>query len=273
MGERGIENPRLDAEILVAHGLGLGRLELYLNFDRPVAPDERTRVRELLRERGRHVPVAYLTGEREFFSLSFHVEPGILIPRPETEHLVEVVLPMLEGGDEALIADVGTGSGCIAIALLVECPVARAHAIDIAPLPLEVAAANAERHGVRERLTLHQGDALEPLRRTADWGRLDAVACNPPYILRDDPQVECGVRRHEPAEALFVEGADPLVVAARVARQALEALRPGGLLAVEIGHGSAPAARSLFEELGYGDVRLTPDLAKIDRIISGRRPG
>lgn len=272
MGERGIENARLDAEILVAHGLRLGRLELYLNFDRPVTQDERGRIRELVRDRGRHVPVAYLTGEREFYSLAFHVEPGILIPRPETEHLVDVVLPMLEGGGEVVFADVGTGSGCIAIALLKECEVARAHAIDISPLPIEVAAENAERHGVRDRLTLHQGDALEPLRRTADWGRLDAVACNPPYILQDDPAVEKGVREHEPTEALFVEGKDPLSVAAKVAGQALEALRPGGLLAVEIGHTSAPTARALFEDLGYGDVQLTPDLAKIDRIVSGRRP-
>ncbi len=257
----------------MAHGLRLGRLELYLNFDRPVTEAERATIRPLIRDRARHVPVAYLTGEREFYSLAFHVEPGVLIPRPETEHLVEVVLPMLEGGDEVVFADVGTGSGCIAVTLLKHREGARGHAIDIAALPIEVAARNAERHGVRDRLTLHQGDALDPLVRTADWGRLDAVACNPPYILRDDPDVERGVREHEPAEALFVDGSDPLAVAAKVARQALEALRPGGLLAVEIGHTSAAAARSLLEDLGYGDVQLTPDLAKIDRIVSGRRLG
>ncbi|MFV1959391.1 MAG: peptide chain release factor N(5)-glutamine methyltransferase [Planctomycetota bacterium] len=271
LGGRGVENPRLDAEILVAHGLGMERLGLYLAFDRPVDEAERARIRELIRERGRRVPVAYLTGEREFYSLAFHVEPGVLVPRPETEHLVEVVLPIVEDDERPVFADVGTGSGCVAISLLVEAPRAVAYATDISPLALEVARRNAERHDVLERLVLLEGDLLEPVRATADWGRLDAVVCNPPYVLHDDESVEPGVREHEPPEALFVEGDDPLAPARRVAETAREGLLHGGVLALEIGLGSGEEARRLLEGLGYVDVRLTPDLAGIDRVVSGRR--
>jgi len=271
LGDQGIENSRLDAEILVAHGLGMGRLDLYLAFDRPVDEAERARIRALVRERGRHVPVAYLTGEREFHSLAFHVEPGVLVPRPETEHLVEVVLPIVEDDERPVFADVGTGSGCVAISLLVEAPRALAYATDISPRAIEVARGNATRHDVLDRLVLLEGDLLEPVRDTADWGRLDAVACNPPYILRDDESVERGVREHEPPEALFVEGDDPLAPARRVAETAREGLLHGGVLALEIGFGSGEAARRMLDELGYVDVRLTADLAGIDRVVSGRR--
>ena len=267
-----MDSPRLDAELLVAHALQLERLQLYLQFDRPLSEAELSAIRELVRRRGAHVPVAYLVGEREFFSLTFAVDERVLVPRPETELLVELAQAALAELSTPVFADVGTGSGCIAVALLHELPAARGHALDLEASALEIAGANAERHGVADRLALHEGDLLAPLRGHPDWGRLDAVACNPPYILQDDPAVEKGVREHEPTEALFVEGKDPLSVAAKVAGQALEALRPGGLLAVEIGHTSAPTARALLETLGYGDVQLTPDLAKIDRIVSGRRP-
>jgi release factor glutamine methyltransferase len=273
LGERGSDSPRLDAELLVAHGLGLTRLDLYLQFDRPVEGAERDAIRALIRERGRLVPVAYLTGTREFWSLPFHVEPGVLVPRPETEHLVEVALPMLQGADAPVFADVGTGSGCVAIALLHEVEAARAHATELHAKPLEVARRNAERHGVADRLTLYAGDLLEPLRPTVDFGRLDAIVSNPPYVRRDDASVERGVRDHEPPEALFVSGEDALEVVRRLATRALDALRPGGLLAVEIGHDSADDARALFEGTGYVEVRSTPDLAGVDRIISGRRAG
>ncbi len=269
--EQGIEGARLDAEILLGHALGLSRLEVYLAFDRPLDPDERARVRALVRERGRHVPVAYLVGKKEFYSLPFEVGPGVLVPRPETEHLVEVALPMLEGATEPVFADVGTGSGCVAVALLVAVPSARAHATDLSTPALEFAARNASRHGVASRLSLHHGDLLTPLRGSADFGRLDAVLSNPPYVRRDDPRVEEGVRRHEPAEAVFVPGDDALAVVRRLAAEARDALRRTGLLAVEVGEGLADEAGALFTALGYGDVRATRDLAGIDRVVSGRR--
>ncbi len=262
----------------MAHALGLDRLQLYLQFDRPLGEAELSTIRELVRRRGAHVPVAYLVGEREFFSLAFRVDERVLVPRPETEHLVETARVHLlgvrgAGGASPVFADVGTGSGCIAVALLHEVPAARGHAIDIEAGALEVARANAERHGVQDRLTFHEGDLLAPLRDQPDWGRLDAVLSNPPYVLEDDESVERGVRDHEPHGALFVEGSDPLVVAARLAEEALDALAPGGLLAFEVGLGGAGAARRRLADLGYAQVAVVPDLAGIDRVVCGQRPG
>jgi release factor glutamine methyltransferase len=270
LAERDVEGARFDAELLVAHALGLDRLQLYLQFDRPLGGEELARIRELVRRRGAHEPVAYLVGDREFYSLSFHVDGRVLVPRPETEHLVEVALAALRDEASPVFVDVGTGSGCVAVTLLHELPEARAFATDVSAGALEVARGNAERHGVADRLRLHHGDLLEPLRDTGSWGRIDAVVSNPPYVLPDDPLVEPGVRDHEPAEALFVTGDDPLEVSRRLARTAREALRPGGLLAIEVGVGSADDARAMLEELSFADVAVTLDLARIGRIVSGR---
>lgn len=263
-----MDNPRLDAEILVAHGLGLGRLQLYLSFDKPLDEAERSKIRELVRARGEHVPVAYLVGEREFWSLAFHVDDRVLVPRPETEHLVEVALGALADVEAPAFVDVGTGSGCIAVALLTEIENARAVGTDVSAGALEVARRNATRHGVSERLALLEGDALEPLRGDPGWGRFDAVLSNPPYVLPDDPDVDEDVRLHEPKGAVFVSGDDPLEVARKIARQAKEALKPGGLLAFEVGYGQADAARAMLADLGCGDVATRKDLAGIDRVLS-----
>jgi release factor glutamine methyltransferase len=197
------------------------------------------------------------------------VDPAVLIPRPETEHLVDAALDVLEGVAAPVFADVGTGSGCVVVTLLHALPAARAHATDVSAEALAVARENARRHGVLPRLSFHEGDVLAPLRAGADWGRLDAVVSNPPYVVRGDPTVEVDVRDHEPAAALYVPGADPLAVARRVAEEARAALRPGGLLALEVGMGSAPAAREALAALGYAEVRVLPDLAGIERIVTG----
>ena len=267
-----MDSARLDAEILVAHALELERLQLYLQFDRPLAEAELAVIRELVRKRGAHVPVAYLVGEREFYSLPFTVDERVLVPRPETELLVETAVAALQALEAPVVADVGTGSGCVAVTLLHELPAARAHGIDVEAGALEVARANAERHGVLDRLELHAGACLAPLERHPDRGRLDAVLSNPPYILEDDPTVEQGVRDHEPHTALFVEGGDPLVIALRIATEALEILAPGGLLAFEVGLGSAEEAQRRLVALGYEHVTSAPDLAGIERVVSGRSP-
>lgn len=272
LAERGSPSARLDAEVLVAHGLGVKRLDLYLRFDRALSPEEQARVRPLVMERGRGVPVAYLTGEREFHSLSFAVGPAVLVPRPETEHLVEALLSALSDLPAPVFADVGTGSGCVAVTALKVLPAARAHASDLSPAALEVARTNAQRHGVAERVAFHEGDLLAPLRATPDWGALAAVVSNPPYVVRGDPTLAADVARHEPALALYVEGSDPLAVAARLAEQALDALAPGGLLAFEVGAGSAGDGRRRLEALGYRDVESRKDLAGIERVVLGRRP-
>jgi release factor glutamine methyltransferase len=225
-----------------------------------------------VRRRGAHVPVAYLVGEREFFSLAFQVDERVLVPRPETELLVEVAQAHLAACPSPVFADVGTGSGCIAVALLHELPTARAHGIDLEAGVLEVARANALRHAVLDRLTLHAGDLLAPLRGHPDHGRLAAVLSNPPYIVEDDPSVERGVREHEPHAALFVAGADPLVLASRLAAEALEALAPGGLFACEVGLGGAEDLSRRLAALGYAQIAVAADLAGIDRVVGARKP-
>lgn len=272
LAERGLESPRLEAELLLAHGLGLRRLDLYLQHDRPISEAERDRLRALVTERARGVPLAYVTGEREFYSLPFRVDRRVLIPRPETEHLVEAAHRHLLGMDRGVLADVGTGSGCIVVAALHGLPAARGHALDRSAAALEVARENAERHGVTARVAFHEGDLLAPLRGTPDWGRLDVVVSNPPYIVRSDPTVAPDVAAHEPPEALYVAGDDPLEPFRRLAEQALSALRAGGLLAVEVGAGSARAGLAHLERLGYREVRSIPDLAGIERVVLGLRP-
>ncbi len=269
--KRGIESPRLDVEILMAHALGLKRLDLYLQFDRPLGDDELDAIRKLVVARSERRPVAYLVGEREFFSLAFTVDERVLVPRPETEQLVELAVARLGSRADPVFADVGTGSGCIAVAVLHEVEDARALAIDVEAGALEVAASNAERHGVAERFEAHRGDLLEPLRATSAWGALDAVLSNPPYIVRGDSGVEAGVLEHEPHQALFVPGDDPLELARRIATAALKALAPGGFVALEVGHESGALAGAMLEALGYRDVEVLEDLAGIERVAVGIR--
>lgn len=273
LGERGLESPRLDAEVLLAHGLGIRRLDLYLQHDRPLSADELARLRALVQERGKGIPVAYLTGVREFYALPFTVTREVLVPRPETEGLVELALSALRPLEAPRFADVGTGSGCIAVAVLHALPAARGLVTDVSAGALGVARANAARHGVTERLTAYEGSLLGPLRTTEDYGRLDAVLSNPPYVVRGDPSLQPSVAAHEPALALYVPGADPLELAGALAREALEALAPGGLLAMEIGAGSGAAAEALLVGLGYREVAVRPDGAGLPRFAVGRRPG
>ena len=272
LAARGIESARLDAQILLAHGLGIRKIDLYLQHDRPLEEPELERLRGLVRERARGVPVAYLTGEREFFSLSFRVTRETLVPRPETEGLVEAALAALERTLAPRVADVGTGSGCVIVALLNRLPTSTGVATDISAAALEVARGNAERHGVSSRISLLEGNLLDPLRGTAHWGALDAVLSNPPYIVRGDPTLQLHVATHEPAAALYVEGSDPLAPARAIAEAAQTALAPGGLLAIEVGAESGAAARALLAGLGYLDVVVRPDGAGIPRIVSGRNP-
>ncbi len=218
------------------------------------------------------MPVAYLTGEKEFFSLKFTVTRDVLVPRPETEGLVEAALAYLKDVEQPTFADVGTGSGCVAIAVLYRVPAARGFASDTSAAALGVAKANAARLGVADRFDAREGCLLAPLRNEPAFGRLDAVLSNPPYVVRGDPSLARGVADHEPAAALYVDGDDSLVLARALAREALEALRTGGLLAIEIGHRDGAAAKSMLEESGYRDVAVDSDLGGIPRVVKGRRP-
>ncbi len=270
---RGLENPRLEAEVLLAKALGMDRLGLYLEFDRPLTEEEKEGFRKLLRERAGGVPSAYLVGEKEFHSLSFHVDPRVLIPRPETETLLEAALEVTEeSGDEGTFADVGTGSGCLAVSFLRERPGWKGFATDISGPALEVARANAERHGVTQRLRLLHGDLLEPLRREAGEGSLDLVLSNPPYVEEGDPGLDPGVARFEPALALFPGKGGVEELWRRLLEQGRFFLRPGGWLLLECGPGQAEGLGRAFRvDPSWGDPRTWEDLAGRPRAVGAQR--
>jgi release factor glutamine methyltransferase len=233
--KHGIDSPRLEAEMLLAHVLGIPRIQLYVRFEQPLKPDEIDRFRELVKRRGRHEPVQYILGKREFWSLELAVERGVLIPRPDTEVLVEEALAWLkeQGKAEPKIAEVGVGSGAIAISLLSEVKGATVVAGDIAEVPLVVAKKNAETHGVAERLTLVRGDGLSAL---SGHGPFDLVVSNPPYIREEDMRrLPPHIKSWEPPEAL-VSGADGLdCIRGILAALGPETLVAGGALMLEIG--------------------------------------
>jgi release factor glutamine methyltransferase len=255
------ETPRLDAELLLAHSLGRQRIELYTDFDRPLNANELDGYRELVARRARREPVAYILGEWGFRRLTLTVDSRALIPRPETEVVVECCLAHLAGLEAPSVLDVGTGSGAIALALADEVPGARVTAIDVSPDALALARENSDRTGLAIELVEHD------LRGGLPGGPYDLVVSNPPYVEPVDlVTLMPDVRDYEPHLALVGSGATEAV-----ARAALEALRPDGWLVLEIGDGQARAIESLLGELGYTDVATTPDLTLRERVVQGRR--
>jgi release factor glutamine methyltransferase len=263
--------PRLDAELLLAHVLGLSRTDLYAHPERSLLAHQLAAYRALLDRRAQGEPLPYLTGHIEFYGLDMTVNAHVLIPRPETETLVDLALGKVEGLRSVLskvegrlsLADVGTGSGCIAIALAVHAPQARIMALDLSPDALDVARANAGRHGVADRITFLQSDLLAALPKA-----VDLIVANPPYIAADEwPGLPREVREHEPQLALD-GGPDGLDVIRRLLEQAPARLRPGGALLVEIGAGQGAAATRLARQLyPSADVAIQPDLAGRDRVL------
>ena len=263
----GVAEPGRDSERLLGHVLGLDRAALHAEPARVVAARDATRFRDLARRRAGREPLQYLTGEQEFWSLSFRVTPEVLIPRPETEHLVEVLLRLRLRPDPRLL-DLGTGSGCLAIAAAREIPGALVVAVDSDAAALEVARGNALRHGVTERITFLRGDLFEPLAGRR-WERgFDVILSNPPYVPEADwAALEPEVREHEPKAAL-TPGPDGLAIHRRLAAGAASWLRPGGALLAEIGAGQDQAARDLYAGRAHLElVAIEPDLAGIPRVI------
>jgi release factor glutamine methyltransferase len=267
---KGIEGARLDAELMLADVLAMTRTQLYTNFEQPLGPVEVGRFRELVRRRAAREPVAYILGRREFWSMDFVVDRRVLVPRPETELLVEVVLEALRSAasPEPRVADVGTGSGAIAVAVAKESPAASVVASDRSGAALEVAPRNAERHGVDSRIVFVEGDGCAAL---AGRGPFDAIASNPPYIRSTEmAALAPEVRDWEPRWALE-SGADGMDVTAPLIEGAFDLLAPGGTLAVEVGT-QAALVRDCFARRGYEAVAVRRDLAGIDRVVLGRRP-
>jgi len=265
---RGLASPRLDAELLVAHTLGLDRVGLYLDLDRPLADPELDRLRALVGRRRKHEPVAYILGRREFWGRSFEVGPAVLVPRPETETLVERALELLEDDATGPLLDLCTGSGAIALTLLAERPALRADATDISADALEVAARNAEALGVADRVRLLEGDLFAPLPAES---RYRLAVCNPPYVAEADLETLArDIVDHEPRVAL-VAGADGLAVVRRLAGEARARLEPGGVLLVEVGAGQAGAVTELLGAGGLEDASVHRDLGGVDRVVEARR--
>lgn len=265
--QKGVPSPRLDAEHLLAHVLGVQRLELYLDHDRPLEPAEVDRLRELVRRRGRREPLAYVLGSWSFHGLDLRCDARALVPRPETEVLVEHCLALLEGVPEPAVADVGTGTGAIALALATARPDAHVTALDISPDALALAGENAAAHGLAERVELLQGDLLAPVAGRS----FDLVVCNPPYVT-PGAEVDPEVAGYEPALAVFAED-DGRAVLDRLAAGAQAALVAGGRLAVELADGHAPWFAGRLGGLGYDEVVVTRDLRGVERVVSGRSPG
>ena len=256
---------RLEAEILLSHVLGRGRARLLAHPAAPLDSDSGERFDTLVERRRRGEPIAYLTGRREFWSLDLLVTPDTLIPRPETEHLVEAVLGVVRPDETATIADVGTGAGAIAVAVARERPRAFVLGSDRSPAAVALARANAARLGATNA-SFAVADACTALAP----GRWSVIVSNPPYVAEDDPHLLDGDVRFEPREAL-VSGPRGLDMLERLALEAPARLAPGGRLALEHGAGQGPAVRALLHRAGLEAVETVRDLAECERVTLGRR--
>lgn len=264
---KGIETARLDAEVLLAHSLGVDRLHLYLNLDRPLVPSERARYRELIRRRARREPVARIVGSKEFWSISFRTEQGVLIPRPDTETLVEVILSEVKGRSNPRLLEIGTGSGAVAIAVLKESPGARMVATDISTRALQVTRLNAEDAGVLASLDLVAMDLFDAMEPGIQF---DVICSNPPYIPSGEiPGLDPEVRDFEPLIALD-GGPDGLEVIRNLVLGSKRHLAKDGTIILEIGEGQADSVGEILVQIGgLSKVKTFRDLAGRARVVKG----
>ena len=283
-----VGSPRMNAEVLLMFVLGVGRAYLYAHPERELTAEEERRYDEVLAQRATGMPSQYITGHQEFWGLDFVVSPAVLIPRPETEHLVETVLELARGILQPKIVDVGTGSGCIALALAHELRNAEVYAVDISADALEIACANATRLQLENRVRFARCDVLTPMQNTsaipseAKRSRatltveivscdFDFVVSNPPYVgFGEADKVQKSVRDFEPRSAVFA-GEHGLDVIEPLVEQAHRALKLGGWLAVEIGYSMRDAVVNLLHPTMWEDIRAVPDLQGIPRVVAARK--
>jgi release factor glutamine methyltransferase len=267
--QHGIPNPRLDAEVLLGHLLNKSRLQLYLHFEMPIFQEHLTPFRELIKKRIERTPVSYLTNRKEFLSLEFYVDERVLIPRPETEQLVETILATKTDTPQRLL-ELGTGSGAIATSLAVHQSEWDIVATDISEPALAVAQKNAETHACTAQITFMSGDLFEPIQTiaSAEQRRFDWIVCNPPYVKNVEREsLSPDVRDHEPEIALFA-GEDGLAVIRRLISEAPQYLAPNGKLLFEIGATQAEPVLALIDaEPAYCTYELLKDYAKKDRLV------
>lgn len=263
---RGIESPRLDAELLVAEALGIDRVGLYLDLHRPLVDGERSMIRPLVARRREREPVAYILGHRDFYGRRFSVTPDVLIPRPDTETLVDHALDCIPADQPFGVLDIGTGSGAIAVTLAAERPLAMVTATDISQAALRVAAKNAERLGVADRIRFEQADLLSGAEQ------YDLIVSNPPYIARSEIEsLQAEVREHEPIGALAA-GEDGLDIVRALLTATETATATGAHLLVEVGEGQADSVRKLASsKTAWQAVAVYRDLNRIERVVHLRR--
>ena len=267
--DKGIENPRLDAEILLCAVLSCPRINLYVHFDQPLKADELAKYREFVLRRGRQEPLAYILGEKAFMNYTFKVTPAVLVPRPETELLVETLVELNDSGKKIKILDIGTGSGAIILSLLSLLPLAEGTAVDISSAALAVATENAERLGVSERFKPVLSDLYSKLPVGVQY---DVIVSNPPYIPTEDIAALAADVKKEPKGALD-GGKDGLDFYRKIIAGASEYLLQGGLLAFEIGIHQGDAVTQLCRDHGFGVTAVRKDYAGIERMIFAAKEG
>ena len=271
--DKGVDSPRLSAELLLCHVVGLTRIELYTQFDTPVPQRQLDQLHDLVKRAGLHEPVAYLTGRTEFYSIELDITSDCLIPRPETELLVQRAIEFLRtGGGIQFVCDLCTGSGCIAVAVAKNFSDARVIATDISAGALEVAAGNVAKHQLGERVELLQGDLFEPLVRQLDVDAFDLIVCNPPYVSSAEYETLAkNVRDYEPKSALLA-GTEGLDVYRRLIERIDEFLKPGAALMLEIGYAQGPAVRELLEQTeAFAEIKIEKDPHDNDRVVTAER--
>ena len=279
--DKDIDSPRLSAELLLSGVLVMKRIELYTQFDKPVVKQQLDRLHDLVKRAGQNEPIAYLVGKTEFYSLEINVTPDCMVPRPETELLVERAIEFLRTRPGTqFVCDLCTGSGCIAVAIGRNYPDARIIATDICDAALAVAAGNVEKHQLKERITLLCGDLFDPIISGLDVNKLvpdsdrgfDLIVCNPPYVSTDEyEKLDRNVKDYEPKIALFA-GVDGLDIYRRIIERADEFLKPDTALMLEIGFTQGQAVRQLLEQTGaFAEIKIEKDLHNNDRIATAKK--
>jgi release factor glutamine methyltransferase len=267
--DRAIDTPRLTAELLLSHVLQMKRIELYMHFDKPVEPDKLAELRALVKRTSEHEPYAYLIGRTEFYSMEINVSRDCLIPRPETELLVERAIEFLrtrKAGGTQKICDLCTGSGCIAVAIAKNFPDCKIIATDISDAALAVADINIKKHNLEKKIELLAGDLFAPVIAGLDETKFDLIASNPPYISESEfEQLDKNVKDHEPRQALY-GGADGFDIYRRIIASVPEHLKPDGVLMMEIGYLQGDGIRKLLEPV-FSYVKIEKDISDNDRVV------
>jgi len=291
LANKGIDSPRLSAELLLSGVLELKRIELYTQFDKPVTKQQLDKLHDLVRRAGQNEPVAYLIGKTEFYSLEFKITADCMVPRPETELLVQRAIEFLRARPApsryrarpgpALVCDLCTGCGCIAIAIAKNFPDARLIATDISDAALNVAAENVEKHQLKDRIKLLHGDLFDPIMPQLDVDKpvsnsergFDLIVCNPPYVSAAEyEKLDKNVKDYEPKIALLA-GNNGLNVYRRICEKAEQFLKPYGALMLEIGFAQGQAVRELLEQAGaFAEIKIEKDYHDNDRIAIAKKP-